>query len=209
MHPNSMGIGGGFIMTIYIKSMKKVFSLMARETAPRLAYQAMFVNRSEAGKNGPLSIAVPGEVLGYEEAKHRFGNPEISWSSLIEPSIRICKEGVIVSPYFADLSKIDSAKMKYENDPILSRTFLNPSTKELYRQGETYQRPILANTLRKIAMNGAQELYDGETGKKLIQDIQAMGGILQDQDLRDYRIQIGSSSMGDGTNIRLEISTQK
>lgn len=104
LHPASMGLGGGFIMTIFIKSENKVFSLMARETAPKNAFQTMFVNNSYAARKGALAVAVPGELLGYEEAKNRFGNPDVTWASLIEPSIRLCEEGIpiteTISHYF-------------------------------------------------------------------------------------------------------------
>lgn len=40
----AMGVGGGFIMTIYNKTEQKAYSLVARETAPAAANQTMFVN---------------------------------------------------------------------------------------------------------------------------------------------------------------------
>ena len=46
---------------------------------------------------GPLSIAIPGEIRGYWEAKSRYGNPAVSWASLIQPSIDMCYEGINVS----------------------------------------------------------------------------------------------------------------
>lgn len=38
----SMGIGGGFLMTIYKKSEKKAYTLNAREAAPRNSTEDMF-----------------------------------------------------------------------------------------------------------------------------------------------------------------------
>lgn len=60
--PQSTGLGGGFLMTIYIKASGVVETLNARETAPKKATQNMFVNNSKAALEGGLSIAVPGEV---------------------------------------------------------------------------------------------------------------------------------------------------
>ena len=42
---------------------------------------------------GPKSAGVPGEIKGYWEAKSRFGNPDISWSELLQPTIDICNNG--------------------------------------------------------------------------------------------------------------------
>lgn len=60
--PQSTGLGGGFLMTIYIKSSGVVETLNAREVAPKKASQNMFVNITNAALEGGLSIAVPGEV---------------------------------------------------------------------------------------------------------------------------------------------------
>lgn len=43
---HSMGIGGGFVATIYTKSQRKIETLNAREWAPMAAHQDMFVNVS-------------------------------------------------------------------------------------------------------------------------------------------------------------------
>ncbi len=54
---------------------------------------------------GGLSIAVPGQILGLYEAKEKYGNPLVSWSSLIEPTIAMCEEGITVSRDVANALK--------------------------------------------------------------------------------------------------------
>ena len=93
VHSFSLGIGGGFFMTIYIKSEKKSYFLNAREMAPLAANVTMYKDRPKASTDGPLSVAVPGELKGYFEAKHRFGNPTLTMLDLFEPTIKLCKEG--------------------------------------------------------------------------------------------------------------------
>ena len=44
--------------------------------------------------SGALSAAVPGEIKGYWEAKQRFGNPDVSWESLIQPAIDMARNGI-------------------------------------------------------------------------------------------------------------------
>lgn len=59
----SMGIGGGFLMNIWLHSEKKSITLNAKEVAPLKATKDMFKTPEEY-KSGPLAIAVPGEVKG-------------------------------------------------------------------------------------------------------------------------------------------------
>ena len=68
------------------------------------------------------------------------------------------------------------------------KTYINPKTDELYKLGEIYKRPVYAETLRRIAENGVDEFYGGgETGKMFVEDLKKMGGIIDHQDLRDYK----------------------
>ena len=94
----SMGIGGGFIMTIHLSNGTSV-SLVAREMAPAAVTRDMFTNTSST--LGPRTSGVPGEVKGYWEAKQRFGNPELAWAELIQPSIDLCENGRYLLPTFA------------------------------------------------------------------------------------------------------------
>lgn len=50
--PHSLGIGGGFVATIYIRNGKnyKVESLIAREPAPRASHMNMFIDKQITGK---------------------------------------------------------------------------------------------------------------------------------------------------------------
>ena len=48
------------------------------------------------------SVAVPGEVAGYWAARQRFGNPDISWSRIMQPSIDLAREGIPVSRTLAE-----------------------------------------------------------------------------------------------------------
>lgn len=42
--PQSTGLGGGFVMTIFTKQTNKVETLIARDVAPLMATEDMFVN---------------------------------------------------------------------------------------------------------------------------------------------------------------------
>lgn len=50
--PQSMGLGGGFLMVIYNREKRKAEFLNARETAPSAATRDMYVNNTAASQTG-------------------------------------------------------------------------------------------------------------------------------------------------------------
>lgn len=100
----SSGLGGGGFMTVRVprkcteaekrrNKQKRYCSdkhvIDFRETAPAASHSRMFEGDPMAARIGGLSVGVPGELLGIEEAHRRWG--KLSWSSLVEPSIKLAE----------------------------------------------------------------------------------------------------------------------
>jgi len=198
----SMGIGGGFLMTIYLANGTAV-SLVAREKAPAAATRTMFQDVKGSSKLGPKAAGIPGEVLGYWEAKQKFGNKEISWADLIQPSIDLCMKGIPVSMNAA--RSLQKQKDHIKADPGLRSVYVNNKTGEVHKEGDVYTHHVLGNTLKKIAENGAEEFYSGETGTALVKDITGAGGVITMEDLAGYQVSWESPVSGEvpGTGYRL------
>lgn len=180
--PHSMGIGGGFVATIYTRSTRKVETVMARESAPGAATKDMFVGQAEI--TGARAGGVPGEVLGYWEMHRKYG--VLPWKRLFQPSIKLAREGHVVSRYLA--AAIQSKMTQIKAEPSLSSVFLKENG-DAYLEGDYMKRTALADTLERIAENGAGEIYDGGlTGRMFVEDIQAAGGIITVEDLRNFRV---------------------
>ena len=58
---------------------------------------------------------VPGEIKGYYEAWSRFGH--LPWADLFQPTIQMCREGVVVGPSLA--KSLASFSSKLNNTPSL------------------------------------------------------------------------------------------
>ncbi|CAG9802290.1 unnamed protein product [Chironomus riparius] len=184
--PQSTGLGGGFHMTIYIKSKNLVECLDAREVAPKNAYETMFVNDTKKSSlEGGLSIAVPGELKGMWELHQKYG--KLPWSKLFEPVIKLCREGHEVTEYLARVLRIKEKDIK--EIPSIREVFVNPETGEIWNAGDKIKRLALADTLEVISKDGADTIYKmGKIGRQLLDDIKEFGGILTEEDFTDYKV---------------------
>lgn len=179
----NMGIGGGFIATLYIKSESKVITINARESAPAAATFDMFVNDTMSAKKGGKSVAVPGEIKGYWEMYKKYGG-KAPWKELFQGAIALCKEGVPVNRHLE--KNMASYKQEVLNSPWLRKLLLNDKG-ELPKYGDKIKLPKLAETLAIISEN-PEALYNGPLTAGLVKDIQDDGGIITVEDMNSYNV---------------------
>ncbi|HEV7921744.1 MAG TPA: gamma-glutamyltransferase [Thermoanaerobaculia bacterium] len=181
-HPQAGNLGGGGFLLYYDAKSKAVWSLDFREVAPLGATRDMFAKEPAASQTGALAIAVPGTVAGLDAMHERFGT--LKWKELIAPAARLARDGIKTDATLeADLAAARE-KRHIEQFGATAALFF-PKDKPL-PAGSTLVQADLANTLERIATFGARELYEGDTAKKLIENVRTAGGLLGYRDLRDY-----------------------
>ncbi|XP_031638996.1 glutathione hydrolase 1 proenzyme-like [Contarinia nasturtii] len=181
----SMGIGGGFIATVYNKESGKVDTILARERAPLASTENMFENMTTV--TGILSVATPGELKGYGELHKKFGR--VPWKTLIQPTIELCRSGHIVTDYLARV--LELYRQPIFKSSSLSEVFVNPATNDLWKAGDKIRRLKLAETLEVIAKEGPDTMYtrNGTIAKLLVKEIQELKGILTIEDFVNYEVE--------------------
>ncbi|VDL77309.1 unnamed protein product [Nippostrongylus brasiliensis] len=184
-NPQSSGLGGGFLMTIYNRTEGKCIAIDARESAPAAAHRDMFRNDSDGSKYGFKSAAVPGELAGYWHAFTTRGSGRVAWKDLIEPSIQLCRRGVPVSDYLDNVMKVKERHFRLF--PSM-KAWINPTTNTTYKSGDLLKRPKLAATLEKLAnaQNPVNLFYHEEMADTIAREMAQGGGLITKQDLSSY-----------------------
>ncbi|XP_013793282.1 gamma-glutamyltranspeptidase 1-like, partial [Limulus polyphemus] len=169
VNPHSMGLGGGFLMTIYQRDEKFAKVLEAREMAPLKATEDMFHGNKKLAEEGGLSIAVPGELPGYVVAWQEYG--KLPWTELFQPAIEMCENGFLVERQLARALTLN--KELIQNEPSLRTFFWNNNTGDVYKEHERLRRPVLGQTLRTLSQNSTITKFFGELEKTLPEEIRS------------------------------------
>ncbi len=183
-YPAAGNIGGGGFMVIRFNDGKST-AIDYREKAPLNSYEKMFQDSAgnflpALSQEGTTSAGVPGSVAGLIYALEKYGTMKLS--DILQPAVKLAEEGFIldyqlaqsINFYYQDFLKYPSSKKIFTNN---DRPF---------NEGDLFVQKDLAHTLKLIAENGRDGFYKGEVAKRLVAQIQSLGGILTQEDLDNY-----------------------
>ncbi|XP_017871475.1 PREDICTED: gamma-glutamyltranspeptidase 1 [Drosophila arizonae] len=188
----SMGLGGGMIMNIYMHSERRAYTILGREMAPRSLHADNFttmVSEQQLKQSG-RSIAVPTELLGYALAHERFG--KLSWSELVRPTLSLCHSGYSLYKHQYDALILNADMIK--SNALLRQMFVDPATNQFWPIGRHIQPPKqLCDTYAQISVAGPRSLYKGTLLARLHADLQDMGSAITKEDLRHAQAELRDS----------------
>src|SRR5262245_44772103 len=195
-YPRAGNIGGGGYMIIRLserqrgpKAGPRNVAIDYRETAPAAAKREMFLDEKgnadpRKSRDSALAIGVPGTVAGLALAHERYGSGRLTLAELIAPAIALAREGFPVEDDIAD--SLPRARTRIGRWPASAKIFLGPDGNVLAPGDMLIQRD-LADTLEAIAKHGPRAFYEGPIAQKLAAAVQAAGGIMTADDLKNYR----------------------
>ncbi|MBA3258018.1 MAG: gamma-glutamyltransferase, partial [Gemmatimonadales bacterium] len=182
-HPEAGNLGGGGFMVIRTTD-AEVRALDYRETAPTRATRDMYLDErgepTERSVTGHLAAGVPGSVAGLVEAHRALGR--LPLAAVIEPAIRLARDGFVVDQYRSQSIADDSARLALF--PASRASFLPGGRPP--EPGSVLRQPDLAATLTAIRDGGAAGFYRGRVADLIVAEMGRGEGMISHEDLAGY-----------------------
>lgn len=187
VEPESSGIGGGGFFLLRRASDGHVVFVDARERAPAAATRDMFLDADgqpipERSINGPLAAAIPGLPAGLVHLAANYGRLPLERS--LAPAIELAERGW---PWGAKNQTMIGWRAKVLEGDRGARALFLPGGKPP-AVGTTMRNPDYARTLRRLARDGFDGFYRGDTARRLVDGVRRAGGIWTLEDLAGYAV---------------------
>jgi gamma-glutamyltranspeptidase/glutathione hydrolase len=174
---HATSLGGDCFILFHDAASGRILGLNASGVAPQAVTEEHFAEGMKA--QGPLAPVVPGLVRAWDAIHRRFG--QLAWKELFDEAIALA-EGHTVSAVLA--ARILDNRKALAADPGCAALYL-PGGRPI-TAGETLRQPALAATLRRIADEGADGFYRGETAERIGAYMAERGGLLRASDLAAF-----------------------
>lgn len=171
VEPAMTGIGGD-CFALYAPAGGPVVALNGSGRAPAAASAARLRDQGlrEIPRVGPHAVTVPGAVAAWCRLHRDHGR--LPFARLFERAVDYAEAGFPVTARVAQ-DWADAAPL-LAAQPGSRAVFLPDG--EAPKPGERRRQPLLGRRLREIAEGGAEAFYRGETAKKLVAFLNALGG---------------------------------
>lgn len=179
--PSEAGLGGDGFLLAYIKKLDRVILINGSGGAPKLATREYY--RDKVGgvpAEGPFSTAVPGAVGGFDLLHRQFGSK--TYPELLADAIEAAEKGYAVSAWGA--GNFRRSRELLTRWPSSTKAFFADGRPPAI--GDWLVQPDLANTMKRIAKNGASEFYRGDTAKLTARFHETTGGLIRYEDLAAF-----------------------
>jgi gamma-glutamyltranspeptidase/glutathione hydrolase len=195
------GVGSDAVILVYDARAKKVFSVNAEGTAPKLATIDWYKKNLDGklpSSDGLLAGTVPGVVDAWYVLLDRWGT--MSFAQVLEEAIDLAENGFPIGNSLARTIATSRKIQKY------------PSSKKVYfpngqapKAGEIFRNPDLARTLKKMveaekqnaskgrqaALKAARDrFYKGDIAREMAKFSEENGGLFRYEDFANYTAKV-------------------
>lgn len=186
VEPQSSGLGGGGFYLLHRASDDADWMLDAREAAPLAADPDLYLDAAgrvdhQASLDGPLAAGIPGipAALGLLTSDYA----RLPLDRTLAAAIQIAEDGFEVDAGYAKLARLRLGAL--QASAAAARQFLDQGQPPA--PGFRLVQKDLAETLRRIASDGAAGFYRGPVAAQLVAAVREAGGIWTSADLQRYR----------------------
>ena len=195
--PRAGNLGGGGFMLVHLAKTGETVAIDYREIAPAASTPTMFLNAAgepdpQKSRDSGLSVGVPGTVRGMALALEKYGSGKFTLAQLIEPSVKLAREGIPVAEDLAD--SLPGAMGRMSRFPSSMAIFAKDG-KALPR-GSMLVQADLANTLESIRQQGPDAFYKGRIAEQIVAAVRETGGIMAVEDMANYKAVIRPAVTG-------------
>lgn len=178
-HPSAGNIGGGGFLLAKVGT--RIEAIDFREDAPANLSDKVFWSMVQKGAKGPQSVGIPGTIDGLYLAHQRNG--KLPWAAVVAPAIALAEHGYTLGVRQAQT--LIWAQAQFKLDPTARAIFYNTKP----QLGGKIVQPQLAKALSRIAEQGRQGFYEGETAQDIVASLGAQA-LITLEDLKNYRAKV-------------------
>lgn len=188
VEPQSSGLGGGAFLLVHDAKSASLATYDGRETAPAAAKPDRFLidgkpmSFNAAVKSG-LSVGVPGLVRVLELAHKAHGR--LPWADLFAPAMKFARDGFPISARLHLLLRwYGAARFSTK-----ARAHYFDSSGTAHPVGHILKNAALAETLERIAREGADAFYSGHIADEIVAAVTeaSPSGDMTPADIASYR----------------------
>ncbi len=159
--------------TSQVHSMNAAYDIPQKETMPR--------GIPRCGTSG-RTVLVPGFMAGVQAAHDRFG--KLPFEAVFKPAIDLAEEGFRFSARLGDWIAEGQEALSHLPE---TKAIFTKENGEFYAEGDWFRQPELAKTLRAVASEGADYMYEGPWAEKFVELVRRQGGKIVLDDLVTYK----------------------
>lgn len=132
---------------------------------------------------GHTASSVPSALRVLDLAYRKYGSGRLDWPALVEPAIRLARDGVLIGPFRSHAFRFYHEGLSRQ--PAAAAIFVRPDGLP-WQEGQVLRQPALASTLLRVADAGAMDFYQGALASEIVADVAANGGWISAEDLAGF-----------------------